>query len=651
MEENSFKLDKSKLLKNLKKQKQYKSTIISFNSEHDSNCNTINISSPKATNRLNNNSYNNNFYNILTKETDSKNNISEEYNINSINTQNANYSTIFLKSYSQSNFKINNNNNKNNFSNNSNNNNINNTNNIPLRNSPLRLNSGKISTVKEEQEQNSYIIDNNKNNSKDNEIKEDFKIQIFYEGKYIELILNKNDKFKNLYLLAQKKLFPYHQLINYDILYKLKAIDIDNSFNMKLIDVIGDLPNGAIVTFLLRRKNKITEAKNIHETTVTIKNFPSLTDLAIDLNYFFKKETRESDFIVDYKNTLCKVIFNYPEKAFSLVSFLSKLKLQKPIYKRLKVNLDYKINVETNINKNKQKPQKIILPSLNKKIIKNLQNKNKEFYIKDPCKSPSYRRKNIKLFLPNYFSFSKRNKNNGEDILFLYNEKQKEKELNTINNNKDLNIISYNDIKSSDKNIYEIKNNTKNTKKLSLFDNIKKSEITPKKIKRNSVFYKLPINLNIDNIDKNNNINVVKENNMTNNLNSNKNIMIRSWSNLDKLKSRFLNNKENETNKNNDNKNINNKPTEIDNNINNINNNEKITINENNNKDLNLMELLKETKISDDSNESFNEERSTYDKINDKNNNKYLYKNKNKEFMFFKGLTKRAKRKNNKYFG
>ena len=56
MEENSFKLDKSKLLKKLKKQNQYKSTIISFNSEHDSNSNTINISSPKTTNRLNNKS-------------------------------------------------------------------------------------------------------------------------------------------------------------------------------------------------------------------------------------------------------------------------------------------------------------------------------------------------------------------------------------------------------------------------------------------------------------------------------------------------------------------------------------------------------------------------------------------------------------------
>ena len=133
-----------------------------------------------------------------------------------------------------------------------------------------------------------------------------------------------------------------------------------------------------MATFLLRKKEIKKEKNNNKGTIVKIESFPSLTDLAIDLNYFFKKETSESDFVVENKNNICKVIFNSPEKAFSLVAFLSKLKTEKAIYKRLKVNLDYKINNNSNITNYKQNPGKIMLPYLKKEIINNLKNKNND---------------------------------------------------------------------------------------------------------------------------------------------------------------------------------------------------------------------------------------------------------------------------------
>jgi hypothetical protein len=298
-----------------------------------------------------------------------------------------------------------------------------------------------------------------------------------------------------------------------------------DSFNKKIIDLLGDLPNGEVPTILLRKKNNNKEKYNSNGTIITIENFPSLTDLAIDLNNFFKKETRESDFVVDYKkNNICKVIFNYPEKAFSLVTYLSRLKLKKQIYKRLKVNLDYKINPVTNINKDKLKSEKIMLPYLKKETIYNIKNKNIDFYMK----SPIYKRKNIKLFLPNYFSFSKNNAKNkikGEDILFLYKQKQKQKinNINTLNNN--IKIMSYIDkVKPIKK-----KSEVKNRKLISLFSKDNNTGNTPTRMKRKSVFKPI-INIGID-IEKDNKINYNDKNNDLNN------ITVRSWSNIDRIKS------------------------------------------------------------------------------------------------------------------
>ena len=696
-------LKKCRSIKSLKKKSQSKLTVKSFDSESDSNSNnddksnTSNItnSSNKNTSRKMpiipyNNSPNNHKQNdenniityskkILSIMTDITNNIFQDYNNNSSKgkamAQNYNNNT-FLKPLSQLNNK--NINNKNN--------NINSydvsSKNAQLRNFGFKLNSGDFSIVKEEQEKKCSNLNNVNNNNNNNNINssnqhehdhdEQYKIQIFYEGKYLELMINKNAKFKKLILLIQKKLLPYYQITNYDILYKLKTIDILQSFNMKIIEIIGDLPYGASASFLLKKKikkNIKNEDKKVPETSVSIRNFPSLTDLAIDLNYFFKKETRESDFFVDYKKNICKVTFSYPEKAFSLVSFLSKLKLKKPIYKRLRVNLDYKLDVVTNVNQYKHKSPKIMLPFLNKDMINNLKSKNKDYYIKDPNRSPlySYGRKNIKLIIPKNFSFSfnknRKNYNNKyynnktkiEDIFFLHSKKDKEndKHFYTINTNStnNIKIMSY---KSKDKHNTIVYPNNKNN------DN---EIMSPKRVRRSSFFNPI-INLKNSINDKNHfNFNLKKENNDKNPLSNtskmrkNSDILLRSWSNMDKLKSKMINKKESENKlKNEKNENIHNiQPTgiPINNNNNNINiiindkENEKVSENKN---DINLMELLKEAKVSDDSSVS-SEEKSVYDDLKKKKSNKYLFKSKKKRFMFFKGLTKRAKRKHNEYIG
>ena len=499
-----------------------------------------------------------------------------------------------------------------------------------------KLNSGKISTVKEEKEQEqTYLVDNMSNNILTNIKTEEYKIQIYYEGKYIDLTLNKNDKFKKLILLTQKKLFPYHQIVNYDILYKLNKIDIVNSFNVKLADMIGEIENNVTPTFLLMKKDNIIK-KNHKGTSVTIENFPSLTDLAIDLNYFFKKETRESDFIVDYKKNICKVVFSYPEKAFSLVSFLSQLKLQKPIYKRLKVNLDYHIKVVTNAKKKNQ--PKIMLPLLKKKIINNLKNDN--FYIKDPNQTPSYRRKNIKMFLPNYFSFSKKSKLNmfNDEVLFLYRKKQ-----NRLKNvNSDVNIKSYKD-KDYINNLSDIKNKNKSKKILSIFDKDRKSVLATKKVRRNSVFYNMPIEIKINNENNNNandqnndsiNKSIISKNSKKND--SNKNVIVRSLTNKDYNKSKFFESKDKKNNN-------------VKNSVNNDGN--SIANQDNKKKDLYLIKLIQDAKMSDESSSSSYKSNSSNDTSNNKVNKKSFFNGKNQEFMFFKGLSKRPKRKYNEYIG
>ena len=210
-------------------------------------------------------------------------------------------------------------------------------------------------------------------------------LKIFYEGKGITIKIPKEEKFSNCLSVINKILFPYHKLSDYDILYKLKVLDTKSLMDKKLSSIVG--PSSKSATFYLR-KNEKKVLKDEKLTTVLVENFPSFTDLANELNKFFENEKRESNFSVDYKGNICKVNFTESEKAFSLVIYLSNLKKSNPIFKRLKINMDYKINVVLNAKKSRQKPIKIFLPliennniKVNKSIATN--RKNKKLYDKN----------------------------------------------------------------------------------------------------------------------------------------------------------------------------------------------------------------------------------------------------------------------------
>ena len=99
------------------------------------------------------------------------------------------------------------------------------------------------------------------------------------------------------------------------------------------------------------------------------------------MNNFFEKEKRESNFRVDYKGNVCKVSFSESEKAFSLIIYLTKLKKNNPIFKRLKINLDYKLTAIVTVKK-LRKPIKLILPLINKNSSKTIDNNKSSFNMK-----------------------------------------------------------------------------------------------------------------------------------------------------------------------------------------------------------------------------------------------------------------------------
>ena len=227
----------------------------------------------------------------------------------------------------------------------------------------------KIKSFKRQKTKNNINIINEEC---DEYIGGEFNIHIFYEGKGQLIKISKDENFSKCILLIQKLLFPFHKINDFDILYKLKTLDINSLKNEKISDIIDDTNNTA--TFYLKKKNLNIDSNN---TTVLIENFPSFTDLATELNIFFEKEKRESNFKVDYRGNICKVSFSESEKAFSLIIFLTKLKKINPIFKRLKINMDYKLNVVLDSKKLRQKPIKLILPLINKKsssIKKNIKN-------------------------------------------------------------------------------------------------------------------------------------------------------------------------------------------------------------------------------------------------------------------------------------
>ena len=221
-----------------------------------------------------------------------------------------------------------------------------------------RINNKKLKSFKKQKTKNNINIINEEY---EEYINGEFNINIFYEGKGQSIKISKEEKFSKCLSSIEKLLFPFHKLNEFDILYKLKSLDINSIKNEKLSDIIDEKNNTA--TFYLKKKNH----NNINNTTVLIENFPSFTDLATELNKFFEKEKRESYFTVDYKGNVCKVSFSESEKAFSLIVFLTKLKKVNPIFKRLKINMDYKLNVVLDVKKLRQKPIKLFLPLINKK--------------------------------------------------------------------------------------------------------------------------------------------------------------------------------------------------------------------------------------------------------------------------------------------
>ena len=181
----------------------------------------------------------------------------------------------------------------------------------------------------------------------------EYKIKIYYDGKFLQITMPKEENLYNFLIRLKKKLFNYN-IEDYELLYKLKPIynnSDTNLFEKKLDNIFddNDCPS------LLLRKKENTLKQNKNSTSVIINNFPSVTDLSNEILKFFQKETLESDFCLDYKENTCIVSFSLPEKAFSLTSFLNKLKENNPIYKLLKIKLDYKLNAITDVAKSRQK--------------------------------------------------------------------------------------------------------------------------------------------------------------------------------------------------------------------------------------------------------------------------------------------------------
>ena len=204
--------------------------------------------------------------------------------------------------------------------------------------------------------------DNNKDNNTEQNLTE-YKIKIYYEGKFLQITTPKEDNLNNFIIKLRKKLFNYN-ITDYELLYKLKSIYNSNEKDLsekKLSTIFNDNDNPSLIL----RKKENESIKNKINTSVVISNFPSFTDLSNELTSFFQTETLESDFIIDFKENTCIVSFSLPEKAFSLASFLNKLKENNPIYKLLKIKLDYKLNVITDVAKNRKKLKqtiKIIMP-------------------------------------------------------------------------------------------------------------------------------------------------------------------------------------------------------------------------------------------------------------------------------------------------
>ena len=123
-------------------------------------------------------------------------------------------------------------------------------------------------------------------------------------------------------------------------------------------------------------------------------------DLAEQMNNFFDSQKEDTDFTVNYKDNCCSIIFREPEKAFTFITFLTQLKFTNQIYKKMKIDIKYKIKDYNNIknsskNNNKSKGNKVFKIINPIKKVSKLSQTNLNFV-------------GLKKYLPNVQNFSQK---------------------------------------------------------------------------------------------------------------------------------------------------------------------------------------------------------------------------------------------------
>ena len=256
---------------------------------------------------------------------------------------------------------------------------------------------------------NKYLLSNNNDNitqssepSSDEEsenadsLEDVIEINVFYNGKNIKIAYNKENQFREFYEQLREILENKITLENYDIIYKLNIISPDE--DRPISDILLDDDNEP--SFILKKKKKFIKPPSYRDTTVLISFFPSFMDLAEQMNNFFDSQKEDTDFTVNYKDNCCSIIFREPEKAFTFITFLIQLKFTNQIYKKMKIDIKYKIKDYNNI-KNSSKNN-------------NKSKGNKAFKIINPIKKVSKLSQTnlnfvgLKKYLPNVQNFSQK---------------------------------------------------------------------------------------------------------------------------------------------------------------------------------------------------------------------------------------------------
>ena len=256
---------------------------------------------------------------------------------------------------------------------------------------------------------NKYLLSNNNDNitqssepSSDEEsenadsLEDVIEINVFYNGKNLKIAYNKENQFSEFYELLREILENKITLENYDIIYKLNKISPDE--DRPISDILLDDDNEP--SFILKKKQKFIKPPSYRDTTVLISFFPSFMDLAEQMNNFFDSQKEDTDFTVNYKDNCCSIIFREPEKAFTFITFLTQLKFTNQIYKKMKIDIKYKIKDYNNI-KNSSKNN-------------NRSKGNKVFKIMNPIKKVSKLSQTnlnfvgLKKYLPNVQNFSQK---------------------------------------------------------------------------------------------------------------------------------------------------------------------------------------------------------------------------------------------------